>query len=89
LYEKKYFGFIESAEIYVVKIYDYIQKDLVNMPHRSSLDQLKNHGSFYIFYKPNQRTTWYLFFEKSNQRIVVTSILNNHCEEARYLSETS
>ncbi|MCR9182604.1 MAG: hypothetical protein NXH73_06730 [Flavobacteriaceae bacterium] len=89
MYEKKYFGFIESAEIYVVKIYDYIQKDLVNMPPKSSPDRLKKYGSFYVFYKPNQRTTWYVFFEKNNQRIVVTSILNNHCEEAHYLSESS
>lgn len=86
--KNNYFGFIESAEIYVVKIYDYIEKDLVTTPHKSSPDPLKNHGSFYIFYKPNQRTTWYVFFEKSNQKIVVTSILNNHSEEARYLVET-
>ncbi|MBA3985572.1 MAG: hypothetical protein H0X63_03130 [Flavobacteriales bacterium] len=89
LFEKEYFSYEKTAQDYVYKIVQFIENSVHFLPHKIVPLKLSHHGSFYIFYKPNQRTTWYVFFEKGNQRIVVTSILNNHCKEARYLSETS
>ncbi|KDN54432.1 hypothetical protein [Flavobacterium seoulense] len=85
LYKEEYFGFIESAEDYVIKIY-YVIPDIIKLGiHKKTLQSLKYLGSNYIFYKSNKRTIWYIFFEKKNHNYLITSILNNHCEEAKDL----
>ncbi len=83
LYKKEYFGFIETAEEYVSKIYDAVPENIKLSTHRLTPKSLKYLGSNYIFYKSNKRTTWYIFFEKKNQNYLITGILNNHCEEAK------
>jgi hypothetical protein len=45
-------------------------------------------GSNYIFYKSNARTTWFVFFEKLEENYFITGILNNHCEEAKFVGTT-
>jgi len=85
LYKKEYFGFIESAEAYVLKIYDSIEENILLSPHKTTPKILEHLGSNYIFYKANQRTTWFIFFEKQNNNYLITGILNNHCEEAKDL----
>ena len=85
LYKEEYFGFIESAEGYVIKIYDGINENIKLSPHKLTPQKLKYLGSNYIFYKVNNRTTWYIFFEKKNHNFLVTGIINNHCEEAKDL----
>lgn len=84
LYKKEYFGFIESAEIYVANIYDFIFQNINNFPFKKTPIKLEAFGSNYIFYKSNTRTTWYIFFEKFNDNYLVTHIINNHCEEAKW-----
>ena len=85
LFKKEYFGFLESSEIYVNRIVDFIFENIENFPHKLTPKQLKNIGSNYIFFKINPRTTWFIFFEKQNNIYLITQILNNHCEEAKYL----
>lgn len=85
LYKKEYFGFIESAEEYVDDIYDAVPEKIRKSPHKKTSKSLKHLGSEYVFYKPNARTTWYIFFEKSNQNYLITGILNNYSEEAKEL----
>jgi len=85
LYKKEYFGFIESAEIYVSNIYDFINQNIENFPSRKTPTPILNFGSNYIFYNSNSRTTWFVFFEKHKSNYLVTHILNNHCEEAKWL----
>jgi hypothetical protein len=85
LYKKEYFGFIETAEEYVLKIYDAVPENIKLSTHKVSLKNLKHLGSNYIFYKANNRTTWYIFFEKRNQNYLITGIINNHCEEGKEL----
>ena len=46
---------------------------------------LLRYGQNYIFYKINPRTTWYIFFQKSDNNYLVTQVINNHCQEAKYL----
>jgi hypothetical protein len=85
LYKKEYFGFIETAEEYVLKIYDAVPENIKLSPHKSTLKNLQHLGSNYIFYKSNNRTTWYVFFERKNQKYLITGIINNHCQEAKEL----
>lgn len=85
LYKKQYFGFIESAEEYVDNIYDAVPERIKKSPHKKTPKSLHHLGSDYIFYKANTRTTWYVFFEKSNQSYLITGILNNYSEEAKEL----
>lgn len=85
LYKKEYFGFIETAEEYVSKIYDAVTENIKLSPHRLTPKSLKYLGSNYIFYKSNNRTTWYVFFEKREFVFLITGIINNHCEEAKDL----
>jgi hypothetical protein len=85
LYKKDYFGFIETAEEYVSKIYDAVPENIKLCKHKLTPQNLKYLGSNYIFYKSNHRTTWYIFFEKRNQNYLITAIINNHCEEAKEL----
>jgi pyoverdine/dityrosine biosynthesis protein Dit1 len=85
LYKKEYFGFIETAEGYVSNIYDAIPERIKLSTHQQTPKSLKYKGSNYIFYKANNRTTWYIFFEKQDAVFLITGIINNHCEEVREL----
>ncbi len=85
LYHKEYFGFIESSETYIDKIYDFIYENIQNFPRKTTPKQLSGYGRNYIFYKINPRTTWFIFFEKNQDNYLITDIINNHCEEAKYL----
>jgi hypothetical protein len=81
LFYKEYFGFEDTAQFYVENIYDFIENDLINFPQKSTPKKLKNFGSNYVFYRPNNRTTWYIFFEKSDNRYLITHLTNNHVKE--------
>lgn len=85
LYKKEYFGFLESAEEYVSAIYDAVPERIKKTTSKKTPIVLQYLGSYYIFYKTNSRTTWYIFFEKSNQNYLITGILNNYCIEAKEL----
>lgn len=65
LYNKEYFGFLSSAEEYVISIYEAINSN-IHLNNKSTTATLLYLGSNYIFFKPNKRTTWYIFFEKKN-----------------------
>ncbi len=78
LFEKEYFAFYEYAADYVDNLTFFIENDLINFPHKTTPKKLKKLGSNYVFYKPNNRTTWYIFFEKINNRYLITHLTNNH-----------
>ncbi len=85
LFEKEYFGYEKSAQLYVSKIYDFIEFDLVNFPSKQTPDRLMRYGSKYVFYKANNHTTWYIFFESKGERYLITYITNNHMENVSFL----
>lgn len=85
LYQNEYFGFVESAENYVEKIYNSIPELILNQPHKISPPELQKHGKFYIAYSPNKRTTWYIFFNKRAHRYLIKFITNNHVPNAQFL----
>ncbi len=81
LYTKEYFGFIESSFSYVDNIYDFIYT-VPTLPCKETSNQ--KFGKFYCSYKVNRNTTWYITFDKEDERYIVQYITNNHTEEYPY-----
>ena len=85
LFIEEYFGFEIYAQNYGAKIIDFIEDNIISFPAKKTPIQLKNFGTTYIFYKANHRTTWYIFFEKSENNYLITNIINSHSAEAKWL----
>lgn len=85
LFEKEYFGFIDSSEDYIQKIFFFIIENIHLSHHKPTPRELEYLGDYYIFYKPNKQTTWYILFDKRDADILITNIFNNHCEDANFL----
>lgn len=81
LFKREYFSFYEFAANYVDQLTFFIENEKVNFPHKRTPKALKKFGSNYAFYKPNNRTTWYIFFEKNNNRFLITYLTNNHIKD--------
>ncbi len=81
LYKNHYFGFVENADIYVEKIHNYVYDNIDKPISRLSPKSFKKFGEFYIKYRANENTTWYIFFDRKEHRFLVNYILNNHTEE--------
>jgi hypothetical protein len=78
LYKEEYFGFLESCEDYVNKIYDFI----ATLPQRQPYTTKNNRfGNSYSRYKANQHTTWYIIFESDGESYLIKNIVNNHSAE--------
>jgi hypothetical protein len=85
LFEDEYFGFPESAQNYIDKIVGFVISSISSFPHKKTPKSLQYLGLNYIFYKPNARTTWYVFFEKKDQSYLITAIINNNSLEVSEL----
>ncbi|WP_432672841.1 hypothetical protein [Flavobacterium sp. SM2513] len=85
LFKQDYFSYYENAENYLTKIVSFVSLNIHTFPHKSTPNPLLYLGSNYIFYKSNARTTWFIFFEHFDEHYFITGILNNHCEEARFI----
>lgn len=85
LYKDEYFGFLDSSNDFVAKIVAFIDDNIEVFPSRKSPFELLYLGSNYIFYKSNQRTTWYIFFENLDDNYLITSIINSNSEEVKWL----
>lgn len=82
LYEKEYFGFIDSAFDYTDFIYNFIFEIPNNSYKRASNNKL---GTFYSSYKANRNTTWYILFDREDDKYVVQNITNNHSADYAYI----
>jgi hypothetical protein len=87
LYANDYFSSLEYSILYKEKIILFIRNSIKTFPSKKSPKKLQHFGNQYIFYKPNQRTTWFIFFEESDTLFLITSIINNHSHFAKYLRE--
>jgi hypothetical protein len=75
LYEEEYFGFIISAQEYIDNIINFIY----TIPtQRQRTTKNKIYGEFYCTYKHNNKTSWYIFFDKEEDIFLATFITNNH-----------
>ncbi|SFI06145.1 hypothetical protein [Halpernia frigidisoli] len=81
LYTKKYFSFIEDVDFYIDKIYDYLDFNIDKPISKISPEKFKKYGERFIKYKANSRTTWYIFFDKKDNKFLVNYILNNHSHD--------
>lgn len=81
LFEKEYFGFKKDAKEYVWEIVQYVDNHDFETGVRNTTDSLQKYGKFYLKYKANNRTTWYIFFDRKNNRFLVNHILNNHSQD--------
>lgn len=85
LFINQYFSYFENSVYYVDKIYDFIYDNIHLSNHKPTPTALNYLGNYYIFFKPNNHTTWYILFDKRGDDILITSIFNNHCIEASFL----
>lgn len=85
LFKEDYFSYIENAINYKDNIIDFVEHNIATFPIKSTPLTLFHLGSKYIFYKSNSRTIWFIFFEKNENIFLITSIINNHIELAKFL----
>lgn len=80
LYEKKYFGFKETAYDYVEWIIDSIENDIDKTPYKVAPKYFKKYGIdlYYSIFKRNANTQWYVFFNYENGVCYIRYIGNNH-----------
>ncbi len=85
LLDKEYFSFYESSEKYVDGILDYLEKNIFTKSKKVAPKYFNRFGKklYYIFYKPNNRTTWFIFFQIKNDRYLIKYITNNHVSGAQ------
>ena len=81
LYQKKYFSFLEDVDVYIDKIYDFVDCTIEYPITKNSPKKLQKYGKKYLRYKANNQTTWYIFFDQKGNHFLVNHILNNHSQE--------
>jgi hypothetical protein len=86
LFKSGYFSYLSFSENYVESLTIFIDNNIHSFPHKKTPIELAYLGSYYVFYRPNKRTTWYIFFEKSDNRVLITHITNNHLEDIKFLN---
>ena len=80
-YEEEYFGFLVSALAYIDNIVNFIYS-IPTLRYKETANN--KFGEYYCSYKANRNTTWYITFDKQDDRFIVQYITNNHTEEYPY-----
>jgi len=84
LYEKGYFGFLDSSEQYMEELFTNIKTTLPIRLHKPAPKHFEKYGKdlHYATFNTNNRTSWYAFFTKYRQDediiYLVRYISNNH-----------
>ena len=92
LYEKGYFSYTYTSEIYAAELFDDIITNLPKKRHKPAPSHYDKYGKgmYYAAFTKNKRTTWYAFFTKyednGNTIYLVRYVGNNHTE-AHHLFE--
>ena len=81
LYKENYFSFLESSLSYVDNIVNFIYT-IPTLQFKEAAN--KKFGKYYCSYKANRNTTWYITFDKQDERFIIQYITNNHTEEYPY-----
>ena len=90
LYEKEYFGFVESAIRYVDELIADINTGIHNRPHKPAPVHFDRYGEDmdYAVFSRNKNTSWYVFFtsyEVENELIYLIRHIENNHTVAQYL----
>lgn len=82
LIEKEYFSFYDTSVEYIWDLISYVKNNINSLPYKKAPAYFSKYGKkmFYISYHRNQRTTWYILFEKTNAHFLIRYITNNHKE---------
>ena len=90
LYQKEYFGWLDTSKKYVDGLIDDIENNLPIKQHNPAPKYFDKYGKglYYASFNKNKQTTWYAFFNKyeANKEIIylIRYIANNHTA-AQYL----
>lgn len=86
LHSKNYFSFKQDAIDYKDFILNNITTENL-LFFKLSKSVHKQYGQFYIKIKANQRTTWYVFFDRIENTYYIEYVFNNHLPDAQYLNQ--
>ncbi len=86
LFAKEYFGFKESAEEYAMELIDFIEITIGKGIEKNTPKELSSYGEYYLCYNANKRTTWYIFFDKSEENFLINYISNSHLSDSNFLN---
>jgi len=80
LYAKGYFSFPDQAINYVRRLREYIENEIQTTHKRKAPEYFLQYGKdmFFIIYKANSNTIWYIFFQQQNDVYLIRYITNNH-----------
>ena len=80
LFEEGYFGFSDSAKLYVDHLISYIGDHIGIHPSKIAPDYFQRFGQNmkYITYRANKNTSWYIFYQERNNIYLIRHITNNH-----------
>jgi hypothetical protein len=88
LIEKGYFSSYDYSAKYIEDLVDYVRTNIALRQHKKTPDHFSKYGDdlYYISYRRNQKTTWFIMFQKSGNRFFVRHIINNHVSEYQYFN---
>lgn len=85
LFYQDYFSYIENAETYVENLKDEIENYIDIKQHYNSPRNLIHFGKQFMVVSLNNRTSWYIFFDRKDNRFLIQFITNNHSEDSKNL----
>ena len=91
LYEKEYFGYLETAKSYSRSLFEEIKNDLPNKTKKNAPSYFDRYGTGmqYSVFKKNKNTSWYVFFNtyhQSGETIYFVRFVSNNHVVAQYLN---
>ena len=83
LLAKQYFSFKKDA----LKYADDLKNFVYSIPaQKHYTTKLPKYGKFYARYKPNKHTTYYITFDKIDEKYLIKNIITNHTPQyPRYI----
>ena len=80
LFEEGYFGFPDSAKLYVDRLISFIEEHVGVYPGKIAPNYFRRFGQNlkYISYRVNKNTSWYFFYQERNNIFLIRHITNNH-----------
>ncbi|MFR9164949.1 MAG: hypothetical protein ACLVKO_01515 [Dysgonomonas sp.] len=80
LYNQDYLGFKDSAKKYVAELITEIDSTITTKHKRIAPEHFDRYGKnmYYVSYRRNKNTIWYVFFNYTENIYYVRYIANNH-----------
>lgn len=78
LHSSKYFGNRKDAKSYVDALHSFMNS-IATQRHRPTINP--KYGAWYCEFKPNRHTSWFVTFDKKEERYIVRNLINNHTKD--------